>query len=71
MTIVNWIIVVVVLGSSTWAAIDAKRNRIPTFGDKYEFNTGALAWFLGCLILWIIVFPVYLFKRQKVLRSRR
>jgi hypothetical protein len=47
--------VVVVIATSIWACVDAKdRDMINSF------------WLLvGCLLLWIVVFPVYLAERSK------
>ncbi len=56
--------------TSLWVAIDASRNRIPTYGKDYDLNTGAFTWFLGCILLWIFVFPAYWFRRASVLRRR-
>src|SRR5262249_3673202 len=44
--------------------IDAGRRRVPTRGNTYKANTGALAWFLGSLLLWPVVFPMYLARRK-------
>ena len=61
----------VVLVSSVWVLVDSHKNRIQTHGFAYTVNTGCLAWFLGCLFLWIVVFPVYLVRRRKILSLRR
>lgn len=55
-----------VLLSSLWVYFDAKRigarkGLLPGFGDM---NPGG--WFLVCLLLWIIGFPLYLIKRGKI-----
>ena len=54
------------LVSSLWVLFDARRHRIPTHGYAYTTNTGAGAWFLGCLFLWYVDFPVYLVRRGKL-----
>jgi rhomboid protease GluP len=59
------------LVSSLWVLFDARRHRIPTHGYAYTTNTGAGAWFLGCLFLWYVDFPVYLVRRGKLLSQRR
>ena len=51
------LLVVVVIGSSIWVAADAS-------GREWE-NTNAFGWFLGCVLLWIVFFPVYLARRQR------
>ncbi len=66
----TWVLAAVVLLSSVWVAVDAARKRVPTYGERYDLNTGALAWFLGCLLLWIVVFPAYWVRRAAVLRTR-
>jgi rhomboid protease GluP len=63
--------VVVVLLSSTWVYCDARKHRIPTHGYAYTANTGAGAWLIGCLFLWIVVFPAYLIRRGSLLEQRR
>jgi hypothetical protein len=65
-----WVAGGVVIATSLWVGIDARLNRIPTIGDRYDLNTGALSWFIGCLILWICVFPAYWIRRFTVLRVR-
>lgn len=45
-------------------------------GDSYKFKKvmdngeHPIAWFLGCLLLWIIIFPYYLYKRNRYYVSR-
>lgn len=52
---------VVVLGSAVWVGVDASQRDFT--GDK--FASSAAVWVIGTLLLWIIVFPLYLFKRGK------
>jgi cytochrome c oxidase assembly factor CtaG len=58
------VVVLLILGSDVWVYTDAK-ERVRR-GDPLEFSLGALvvdtpeAWFLGCLVLWVIFFPLYL-----------
>jgi hypothetical protein len=70
MNAVFWLVAAVVVLSSVWVAVDAARHRVPTFGEHYDINTGAVAWFLGCILFWIFVFPAYLVRRAAVLRDR-
>jgi hypothetical protein len=65
-----WVSCGVVVLTALWVAYDARVNRVPTFGADYNLNTGALCWFLGCLLLWIAVFPAYWFRRSSVLQRR-
>jgi hypothetical protein len=54
--------------TGVWVAVDARKNRVATYGNDYNFNTGAVAWFLGCLFLWLLVVPVYFMRRASILR---
>jgi hypothetical protein len=51
--------------------IDAHKNRVPTYGDDYNINTGALAWFIAGVLILIAVLPAYLYRRHKTLKSRQ
>jgi len=55
---------------SLFIAVDAHRKRIPTHGADYNVNTGALAWFIGGALILIVIAPMYLFRRNKVLKAR-
>lgn len=59
---------IIVILSSIWAFADAEKIRVKTEQNKGVGNTGPISWFLGCLILWVIVFPYYLYKRNEYLR---
>ncbi len=52
------------VGTSVWAGVDAKRIGL----SKYQVSgpAGATTAVLGCLLLWIVVFPWYLANRSKV-----
>ena len=59
----------VVIGTSIWVLIDAKaigvrKGLIHGLGDM-----GPWGWFFGCLLLWIIGFPLYLAKRSEFKRA--
>ena len=60
-----------VVCTSIWVALDARANRIPTTNHPYSLNNGALGWFLGCILLWIVTFPFYLCRRFRILRERK
>jgi len=55
----TFIIGVVAIAATIWVGLDS---------SKREWKTrGATAlWVIGCLLLWIVVFPVYLYKRTTV-----
>jgi hypothetical protein len=61
------IVLIVVLGTSIWAGFDAQAL-IAKDVDKKSLGGGPVAIFLGCLFVWIIVFPYYLVKRSNVRR---
>ncbi len=48
-----------VLGSVVWVGFDASKR---DFSDS-RFASKTWQWVVGALLLWIIVFPIYLFKR--------
>jgi hypothetical protein len=50
------------LGSVVWIGVDASKR---DFSDS-RFASKTWQWIVGALFLWIIVFPVYLFKRGNV-----
>src|SRR6059058_2515649 len=58
------LIMLVVLAVDAWVYADA-RKRLQE-GDRVTISAGSLrvatpeAWFLGCLILWVVFFPLYL-----------
>jgi rhomboid protease GluP len=59
------------LAVSVWVLIDARRRRVPTQGNTYGTGTGALAWFLGCLLICPLVFPAYLARRKLCIRRQK
>lgn len=50
------------LGTTIWATVDASQRRA-RFGPAVK-DTG-LSTFLGCILVWIIIFPLYLARRRK------
>ena len=56
--------------SNIWMTIDAIRNKIPISGEKYNINTGGVAWFFSGVLLWVVTFPYYLLRRRDVLGKR-
>lgn len=51
---------IAVLGSIVWVGVDASKR---DFSDS-RFANKTWQWVVGALFLWIIVFPVYLWRRQ-------
>ncbi|HEX8465731.1 MAG TPA: hypothetical protein VF627_14035 [Abditibacterium sp.] len=61
----------IVLITTIWMGLDARSHQISVDKKPYGLNNGALAWFLTGLLLWIITFPYYLWKRAVVLGARQ
>lgn len=61
-------VVVVLLGIDLWVYADAKR--CAEAGAPVVFRLGTLVvdtpvgWFLSCLVLWVVAFPIYLVSRK-------
>lgn len=64
------VIVLVIFGTSVWVYADAKQLGVQ-YGSGGLFNGGPLEWALGCLLLWIVVFPLYLAARPRFVRELR
>jgi hypothetical protein len=60
------VVLIVVIGTSIWVAIDASNIGAHKGLVKGLGNMGPAGWFLCCLLLWIIGFPVYLAKRSEI-----
>ncbi len=58
----------IVIVSSVWVLIDAFQIGVRRNQLKGLARSGPLGWALGCLLLWIIVFPLYLVKRNEFKR---
>ena len=59
----------VVLGTSVWVLIDARKLGIAKRGGRGFFHMGPVGWFLSCVLLWIVAFPAYLLARRAYLRT--
>lgn len=53
------IVLLVVAGTTIWVGVDAPKR------DWKPGSTGTATWVVGCLLLWIIIFPAYLIQRSK------
>jgi hypothetical protein len=51
----------VVIGSSVWVGADASQRDLS--GDRFADRTWK--WVVGCLLLWIVAFPIYLARRNR------
>jgi len=59
------IFVLLVIGTTIWATIDA----VGMQRYKYEGYGNAFVVFLGCALLWIVCFPVYLIRRSAIVNG--
>lgn len=53
----------VVVGSSFWVLHDARNIGIEKGQLDGIIDMGPWGWFFWCLIVWVVWFPIYLFKR--------
>lgn len=51
-------VALVVVGTTIWVGIDASKR-------DWQGKSGTATWVAGCILLWIVVFPIYLAKRNK------
>ena len=65
----------IVLVTDIWVVCDASslgvRKLAPGEGTnerRLDFNGGPVAWFVGCLLLWFFMFPLYLLSRPTLKR---
>lgn len=58
----------VVLGCVLFVYLDATRNKIGKIPQVKRFtNMSAGMWAIGTALLWIVVFPLYLLNRKKLI----
>ena len=62
------LLIVIVVATSIWVLVDAMTIGIKSGQVKGLANMGPVSWFLSCLLLWIIAFPMYLAKRGEFKR---
>ena len=53
----NALVFLMVIGTTIWVGFDASANKVTSDGKDYRWSNGAIAWVVGCVLLWIIVFP--------------
>lgn len=63
------LMVLVVIGTSIWVLIDAERIGVKRGQVEGLADMGPVGWFICCLGIWIIAFPVYLAKREAFKRA--
>jgi hypothetical protein len=57
------IITIIVIATSIWVLVDAKTIGVKKGQITGVANMGPFRWFIVCLLLWIVGFPLYLAKR--------
>lgn len=55
------LVLMIIAATAIWVAVDAGKRD----WSHESFATKPFVWAIGCLLLWIVVFPVYLFKRRQ------
>ena len=63
------IFILSIVMSSLWASFDSSQLR-KEGATSADLGGDPISVFLGCLLVWIVVFPLYLAKRSAFLRSR-
>lgn len=62
------LILLVVISTGIWVYFDAWSIGTKMGQAKGTVQMNAISWLLGCLLLWIVAFPMYLIKRGKFKR---
>jgi ribosomal protein S27AE len=65
------VIFLIVLGTSVWVLIDAKKIGVKAGPVSGLVSEGPAGWFFSCLLLWIIAFPYYLTVRDQLGQTRK
>jgi hypothetical protein len=55
-------VLLIVIGTSIWVGVDASGR---DWSDS-KVSKSPVGWVLGCLLLWIVFFPIYLVQRSNV-----
>ena len=58
----TFVFAVLIIATTAWVAYDARQRD----WSGSSFAGSAWIWVVGSLLLWIVVFPLYLFQRGKV-----
>jgi hypothetical protein len=69
--VLSSVVLIVVAATSIWVFVDARQlgAKRGVLGGGF-LDSSAGAWFIGCLLLWIIAFPCYLAARPKLVAAR-
>ena len=62
MSAVVWAVVIVTI---IWVLVDAKKIGVQKGQITGIANMGPWSWFVVCLLLWVVGFPLYLVKRKQ------
>ena len=64
----NLVMFIIVIGTTIWVGQDSHKHKIAINNKPYSrFSNGSVMWTVGCLLLWIVIFPLYLVYRYKAL----
>lgn len=64
----NLMVYFVIISTSIWVWLDAKAIGVKKGQVKGIANLGPTGWLIVCLLLWIVGFPMYLYKRKELKR---
>ncbi len=67
LTILGHIIQIIGCFCSLWVYIDASKHKIGRTSEGGFFNFGAGWWGLLSFLLWVVIFPLYLIQRKKLI----
>jgi len=62
-------LIIIILFTSIWVYTDAKKIGAGGFNANSFTGMSPIGWFLACLLLWIVVFPLYLIKRNDIMQN--
>ena len=65
------IVLLIVVGTTIWVGYDANSNKVAINNKPYSTNNGAIAWVLSCILLWIVTFPYYIYKKSQIMQQKR
>jgi hypothetical protein len=68
--VLTGLVLLVILGSAIWVYADARQLGVRYGSSGMLFEGGPLAWAVGTLIVWIVVFPLYLAARPRFKRDQ-
>lgn len=54
---------------SLWVGLDARRLGVRKGTINGFFDMGSGSWFIASLLLWVVAFPAYLFKRPQIIEA--